>query len=558
MMSEYGFGFGDYDEDRERIQEDNDHLLEEFANSLQATGLSELTIDKHVGNVSFFINNFLLFEDEDEIEARYSWRYIDRFLGSYFIRKAMWASVTTVKQNATSFKKFYKFLYEHGDITADELELVKEIIKEGLPRWIDQIQKYDDPEYDYFGQFDGWGNFLNPEVDTLSDGADDIESSELLEDNKIFSVLERLDTMSEEEVMAAFEDPEIAVWYLALRRKPVHDLKSLLRNLTVEELRIQAEAMQIEKFSSMKKSLLVDSIYNVAMDENLFFAIANAISSDEEINLIHDIMTSDTEYYVRDKDFQYRIAAMLIEINAISVYFDGNDLMLIPIDELKPKYPEFLAILLESAMHGGEYESDLEELDDYACAAANLYGVIAFDDFMDIYSAQTGNDFTKKQVRKKLIDLIKDYDKDEETAGYSLRGDVLFSDDLDDLKKNEIHDLLQISQSHPIVILPREEFLKYADWFYVEETEAYMEFIEYVTDNSGVKHADKMAILIASEICNEFRKGTPMSEIFDILKIYGIELANKKETEAVAALLTRLKKTIRVWGNNGAPENLLN
>ena len=38
------------------------------------------------------------------------------FLGDFFIRKCMWSTPATVKTTATSLKKFYKCMAEHGKI----------------------------------------------------------------------------------------------------------------------------------------------------------------------------------------------------------------------------------------------------------------------------------------------------------------------------------------------------------------------------------------------------------------------------------------------------------
>jgi len=52
--------------------------------------LSKKTIDKHVSNVDFYINDFLLYEDA--IEAADGVSSMGMFLGYWFIRKAMWSS----------------------------------------------------------------------------------------------------------------------------------------------------------------------------------------------------------------------------------------------------------------------------------------------------------------------------------------------------------------------------------------------------------------------------------------------------------------------------------
>lgn len=55
--------YAQYEKDCERIRTENQKLLDEFENWLQEANLSERTIKKHIDNVDFYINEFLLYED---------------------------------------------------------------------------------------------------------------------------------------------------------------------------------------------------------------------------------------------------------------------------------------------------------------------------------------------------------------------------------------------------------------------------------------------------------------------------------------------------------------
>jgi len=94
--------------------------------------------------VDFYINDFLLYEDA--IEAADGVSSIGMFLGYWFIRKAMWASKSAIKQNATSLKKFYEFMLERRKIAKESFEYLKETIKEDIPEWTATMERYDDPD----------------------------------------------------------------------------------------------------------------------------------------------------------------------------------------------------------------------------------------------------------------------------------------------------------------------------------------------------------------------------------------------------------------------------
>ena len=109
---------------------------------MKSTGLSEKTINNHLSNIDFYLNEYLLYEDVTE--AKDGVYDVDMFLGYWFIKKAMWASKSSIKNNATSLKKFYKFMHEKELIDTEDLTELTESIKEGMPEWLESLDRYDD------------------------------------------------------------------------------------------------------------------------------------------------------------------------------------------------------------------------------------------------------------------------------------------------------------------------------------------------------------------------------------------------------------------------------
>ncbi len=138
----------DFDAECDAVRQQNDVLLEQFALWFSKSGLSEKTVLKHVDNVAFYINDYLLREEpvqpEDGVDD------IGWFLGDWFICKALWASKTAIKGYAASFKKFYGFMLEQGRIDADALDGLKQEIKEEMPSWLENLRQFDDVDQDDF------------------------------------------------------------------------------------------------------------------------------------------------------------------------------------------------------------------------------------------------------------------------------------------------------------------------------------------------------------------------------------------------------------------------
>ncbi len=132
-----------YEEDCKEIRKANQRLLNAFGVWLKSSGLSKKTIDNHVSNIDFYINEYLLYEDATE--ASDGVHAVGLFLGYWFIKKAMWASHSSIKGHATSLKKFYTFLQQQDLIAKEDLADLNQTIKEDMPEWLETLERYDDP-----------------------------------------------------------------------------------------------------------------------------------------------------------------------------------------------------------------------------------------------------------------------------------------------------------------------------------------------------------------------------------------------------------------------------
>ena len=136
MMDDYE----KYEADCQKIRTANQKLLTDFESWLKSSGLSEKTLKNHLLNIDFYINEYLLYEDA--VEAKDGVDSVSDFLGYWFIKKAMWASKSSIKANATSLTKFYSFLLEKGLIEPDDLKELKETIKSEMTDWLETMERY--------------------------------------------------------------------------------------------------------------------------------------------------------------------------------------------------------------------------------------------------------------------------------------------------------------------------------------------------------------------------------------------------------------------------------
>jgi hypothetical protein len=138
-----------YERECGRIRKDNAVCLGTFRKSLERAGLSRKTIEGHVGNVDCFINEFLLRYDPNPMEKGTG--LVGSFLGDYFIRKCMWSTPSSIRQNIASLKKFYKCMLSEGKIDAGDYDYLLETIKEEKDDWIEECEEFNGGSVDW-----GW------------------------------------------------------------------------------------------------------------------------------------------------------------------------------------------------------------------------------------------------------------------------------------------------------------------------------------------------------------------------------------------------------------------
>ena len=100
----------DYDqylEECKKIKERNYLLLDLFKDDLIQSGLKDKTISRHLSNVEFYINEFLLYRDAYPMEEGLN--MLDDYLGDFYIRKCLWSTPGNIKSTAASIKKFFEY-----------------------------------------------------------------------------------------------------------------------------------------------------------------------------------------------------------------------------------------------------------------------------------------------------------------------------------------------------------------------------------------------------------------------------------------------------------------
>ena len=134
--------YTDYENECTRIRQINNDLLELFQKDMTESGLSDTTISRHLSNVDFYLNEFLLREDIHPMEDGLD--MLGLFLGYFFIRKCMWSTPGTIKSTAASIKKFYKCMLAHGKIKKEDYASLCAEIHDEMALWQADCKAFND------------------------------------------------------------------------------------------------------------------------------------------------------------------------------------------------------------------------------------------------------------------------------------------------------------------------------------------------------------------------------------------------------------------------------
>ena len=126
-----------YDARVRAIRAYNQPILDDFEVWLKQSGLSETTVKNHVDNIYFF-TNYLVYHEPlkklDEATSGDVWM----FLVDWFPRKALWASISSVKSYLASFKKFFQWMGETGRVSPETVADVLDTLKEGRDEFLER------------------------------------------------------------------------------------------------------------------------------------------------------------------------------------------------------------------------------------------------------------------------------------------------------------------------------------------------------------------------------------------------------------------------------------
>ena len=201
----------------------------------------------------------------------------------------------------------------------------------------------------------------------------------------------------------------------------------------------------------------------------------------------------------------------------------------------------------------------------YMDAAANLYGLISLDELYGLYNSQNKKvDAQSFLMTAFVIDQGEDNDfavidsvgnpqvtPEESMKNCEIVSDYLFVED----PEKDIRELRRAQKGKPLKILPKAEFLQFADSTYFPETPQRSAMIQYLRKLSASlpTSAEEYCDCIQSVIVID----APLQEVLNLMKGDGVTAHKNWDLEEFAALYQNLNNHTHKHANRGnTPDEL--
>ena len=319
---------------------------------------------------------------------------------------------------------------------------------------------------------------------------------------------------------------------LPIRHAPYTKLRDILQLKTVAELRSLAGLHGVRRIYQMRKDGLVTAIFDAMLVqdrmENILFLLDSA--SWRRLLKIAECGSCESRGCSVNND------TVLLELCYLQAFLQDSVVTYVMPDEVRSA----VLVLTENGFQARKERSDL--IHAYAMAAINLYGVIAKDDLLKIFSMQNRPALTEEELDLVLLRQI------ARECGYVLLGPEIASEAFSYNQYRDIPDLLARVGNKPRYIPTKTEFLKYANSDYYEPTAYTQELEQYLRTSC---HLDRQRL---SELMIELHYAivleAPMQRLLDLFVEYGVELS-AGELHTISKLLVELSNHTRLWSNNG-------
>lgn len=309
-------------------------------------------------------------------------------------------------------------------------------------------------------------------------------------------------------------------------------LKDLFEKKDISELKALMIACGQKKLRIKKKDKLIDLCIEAVCTEEVFEEHILFLPK-ESWNFYKKVAESANGLFCYADPIEYLISEKLGYL-----YVEEHD------DKCYFVVPQEIQVMYDKLEESGfvYFKECCDLINDYAEAAVNLYGIISEEELVEIFNVQN-EDETTLEINRAVFTKHLQYGTD-----YCLWNNYLVHRDLQDNDFEDAKGLLKDASDKMRYIPEKEEFLRYSDWFYYENTRQMSELSQYLINQCGVSNDYIDDIMF--DLHWEFSDFFSIPNYFEILERYGVDV-EEEHTDKLIELMVECCNNTRVWAYKG-------
>lgn len=334
-------------------------------------------------------------------------------------------------------------------------------------------------------------------------------------------------------LMKALKDIVQASLNEALPQKPVYMLREILPHKTAVELKELAKASQVTGYSKMKKAELVS-------------ALCDSLPNPDNIEIALSCLELREWEFFKKAARQKQLSDNLVFVDSfltvqsfgfLQAFFDDGNMIFVVPEEIRTVF----AAMIRNGTADRIERSVL--LDCYAQAAVNLYGIIPLDELAELFNGQNAKKTTEDELFSTLLRHI------HEESVYCFWEEYLVHTDFEEDDFNGVATLEKAVRGKKRYVPPKEEFLRYADPDYYEQTPQVEKLEEFILENLTQDRMDAMEIV--DEIVFTCMAEARIKDVMGVFDKHGIVFQSKQQVESLMPILMDVWNNVRIWSNKG-------
>jgi len=324
----------------------------------------------------------------------------------------------------------------------------------------------------------------------------------------------------------------------SIHTAPVYRLADVLAQYKITWLRMIGRSLGVKYYGKVSKDELIKAIsVKLVKKDNLLNLLY--LLSEDEMRFFLEVAKNDQ----LEKELSYLASYTTAQnVGILQCYHYSGKLWFVVPDEIK----DGLTGLIENGFLDERRHRD--RLNECAIAAVNLYGVISQEDFVKLFNDLNETKTSMDEINLKLIPYL------ESGAGYYLWSGYIVEENFKEDHFKGVLALLDDREGKEKYEPSKEEFLKYSDWDYYEQTPQ----IEAFRKKLSVLIDDEDTILdIIDEIHYLIIDGTKISRYMDVLNEADVIFSSMDEANETIQLMMEVGNNTRLWSNYGHTPNEL-